>query len=122
MKIGLFWNPIVIASVVTANKRSITEGFERTSYPTRLSQTYFDEDDALLWVAKRRAVLYIWLGCIAVLINLDGTKNNKLWMPHSKGSVLITGRRFAARCWHNGFKTVSYDWYAGFFMIETAEE
>lgn len=41
----------------------------------RLSKTmptkYFESDLARVWLAKRRAILDVWLACIASVLNLD---------------------------------------------------
>lgn len=73
-----FWNPIVNADVVTADKRNIDEGIAWYTSKTRLLQDHLKENCACVWVAKRRELVNVWIAWIAALLNLDVAFDDKL--------------------------------------------
>lgn len=42
-------------------------------------------DGALVWVARRKALLDFWLGWIVAMVHKDVTYDNKLWKPCAGG-------------------------------------
>lgn len=75
-----------------------------------------------MWVAKARALLNVWLGWIAAILNLDGAYDGKFWMQRFGGRFLLTGRHRAAQCENNDYEPVASDSCPVFFMSAAAGE
>lgn len=75
-----------------------------------------------MWVAKRRALLNVWLGRIAKLLEVDSTYAEKLWIPQFCGRFFSTGRNYAPYCVQNELEVVGADCCPELFMIEPEEE
>lgn len=89
-----FLNAIVNIEVAAMDKRSIFEGIVWYTLATRLLHDYLKED-ACVWVATKKALLEVWLGWIAVLLNLGGANDEKLRMQRSEGRIVLFGRHCA---------------------------
>lgn len=63
----------------------------------------------------------VWIFWIAVLLNLHGAYDDKLWLPHYRDCFLLTGKHQALHCGDKHFETVATDRWAGFYMLATAE-
>lgn len=103
------WNTIVNIGVVAVTKRSIDEIIAQYLYTTRLPQVYLKEDGAHECAVKRKVLLDVWFECIAARLNSDCAHEDKLGIPRSEGSVLLTGKHFAPQCGHIDLEITTHD-------------
>lgn len=87
-----------------------------------MPQDYLEEENDRVWASKRSALLDDFLERIEAQLNLGGAHDNKLWIPHSEGHVLLTGRDCAPQRGHKESEKIIFHWCLGLFMISTAME
>lgn len=57
-----------------------------------------------------------------MLLSLEAAYNEKLWMPHSGGQSLLTGKHCATMYGQKDYEIVILDRCSGFCMIAIAED
>lgn len=114
-----YWTPIINRG--SSDNRENSSGASRFTSTRRLLMHLFERSTDLVWVAKRRAVLDVWLCCIASLLNLYEGKNSKMRIPATGGRFLITGADCKAQLGHNDM-IVRRGASPGYFFIANGPE
>lgn len=84
------WSPIINAGEERDDEEARNKGAARyTSMPKLLMEEFEKEEH--MWVARCRALLDVWLGMLALLLNIDENGRHALWMPATGGRFLISG-------------------------------
>lgn len=78
MESGRYGPPFVHTGVAIVGERRTDELIAQYSSTRRLLQKHFEDNSSRIWFAIRRALLDVYLGWTARLLDLDGTYGDKL--------------------------------------------
>lgn len=81
-----------------------------------LLSEYMEAVSGRVCSTSRRAELEVWLGWIFALLYLDSAKEQKVWLPYSKGRFLGTGTACLRQCGQNDFEVVVPGGNPDFFL------
>lgn len=81
-----------------------------------------ESNSDMMWSAKRRAELDVWLVCICAFLNLNSRKEDKVCTTHLGRLLLITGMAYLRYCDHNGFEVLTACRNPSKFFLLTRKE
>lgn len=85
-------------------------------------QDNLELDRARVWAATKGAFLDVWLGRIAVLLNLNATSDKDHWITRSRGHCLQNEKHCASQSGHIVLPTFSFEMWSDVIIITTAEK
>lgn len=113
--------PVVNADVAEVGHVDRDYGRERHILTKKLLMTEFEKNEEVVWTAKNRARMHVWLGCLALLLIVDDSSKLRTGILETSGCFRFKGSGCKVRPWHIDMK-YWHDKFPRHFMIANGTE